>query len=164
MRYRPGTGAAMWDGDRSVLVMSCRADCWTGPQSRLAAGFEGLDNDHMPAAAGTSPPLFAFVTTIGAAALAARRRWVGEAEELTGQCDVVGPVGIGEEAAVTDAVEPVGQHMDEEAADELVSVERHELVTGVALGPVILPFESHALAVEGDEPAVGNSDPVGVAG
>jgi hypothetical protein len=45
----------------------------------------------------------AFVTTIGAAALAARRGWVGEAEEPTGQCDVVGPVGVGEEAVVTDA-------------------------------------------------------------
>src|SRR5947208_13168288 len=51
-----------------------------------------------------------------------------------------------------------------EAADELVGVERHELVASVGLGPVILPFERHALAVEGDEPAVGNGDPVGVAG
>src|SRR6202023_758672 len=127
---------------------------WAGPRGSVAAGFEGLDNDHTPAAAGTSAPLFAFVTTIGAAALAARRGWVGEAEEPTGQCDVVGPVGVGEEAVVTDAVEPVGQHMDQEAADELVGVERHQLVASVELGPVILPFESHALAVEGDEPAV----------
>jgi hypothetical protein len=50
---------------------------------------------------------------------------------------------------MTDAVEPVGQYVDQEAADELVAVERHELVAGVALGLVILPFESHALAVEG---------------
>ena len=34
----------------------------------------------------------------------------------------------------------------------------------VGLGPVILPFERHARAVEGDEPAVGNSDAVSVAG
>src|SRR5271155_5768358 len=47
---------------------------------------------------------------------------------------------------MTDAVEPVGQDVDQEAADELVGVECHELVAGVALGPVILPFESHALA------------------
>ena len=33
----------------------------------------------------------------------------------------------------------------------------------VDFGPIILPFESHALAVEGDEPAVGDSDPVSVA-
>ena len=65
---------------------------------------------------------------------------------------------------MTDAVEPVGQDMDQEAADELVGVERHQLVAGIGLGAVILPFESHAFAVEGDQPAIGNSDPVRVAG
>ena len=47
--------------------------------------------------------------------------------------------------------------------NELVDVERHQVVAVVGLGPVILPFERHGLAVEGDEPAVGNSDPVSVA-
>ena len=61
-------------------------------------------------------------------------------------------------------MEPVGQDVDQEAADELVGVERHELVASVAFGSVIFPFEGHALAVEGDEPAIGNRDPVGVAG
>jgi hypothetical protein len=42
--------------------------------------------------------------------------------ELTGQC------------------EPVGQYVDQEAADELGGVERHELVASVGLGPAILPF------------------------
>ena len=54
--------------------------------------------------------------------------------------------------------------MDQEAADELVGVERHKLIASVALGPVILPFESDALAGEGNEPAVGNSSTVCVAG
>ena len=54
--------------------------------------------------------------------------------------------------------------MDQEAANELVGVDRHKLVASIALGPVILPFESHAFAVEGDQPAIGNGDPVGVAG
>src|SRR5215472_18423092 len=118
----------------------------------------------MPAAAGTSIPLVVFVTIFGAIALTARRRRVGYDEKLAGQCDIAGPIGIGEEAVVTDAMEPVGQDVDQEAADELVGVERDELVAGVVLGPVILPFESHALAVEGDEPAVGDSDPVRVTG
>jgi hypothetical protein len=61
-------------------------------------------------------------------------------------------------------VEPAGQHMDQEAADELVDVERHQLVASRALGAVIRPFEGDALAVEGDEPAVGDGDPVGLAG
>ena len=96
--------------------------------------------------------------------LAARRGRVGYAEELAGQCDIAGAIAVGEEAVVADAVKPVGQYMDQEAADELVDVERHQLVASVGLGPVILPFEGHALAVEGDEPAVGDSDPVRVAG
>ena len=58
---------------------------------------------------------------------------------------------------MTDAVEPVGQHMDQEAADELVNIERHQLVAGIGLGAVILPLERHALAIKGDEPAVRNA-------
>jgi hypothetical protein len=54
--------------------------------------------------------------------------------------------------------------VDEKAADELVGVERHKLVARVELGPVILPFEGHALAVESDEAAVGNGNSVCVAG
>src|SRR5262249_51946822 len=56
----------------------------------------------------------------------------------------------------------VGQDMHQEAADELVGVERHKLTASVALGPV--PLKSDALAGEGDEPAVGNSSAVCVAG
>src|SRR6516162_1774645 len=134
-----------------------------GPQPRLVAGFEGLDGDHPPAAARTSVPLAAFVKIFGAVAVRAGRRRVGYTEEPAGQCNVVRPVGIGKKAVVTDAVKSVGQHVDQEATDELVGVERHQLVAGVALGPVILPFEGDALAVEGDEPAIGNSNPVRVA-
>ena len=65
---------------------------------------------------------------------------------------------------MTDAMKSVGQDMDQEAADELVGVERHKLIASLALGPVILPFESDALAGEGDKPAVGNSSAVCVAG
>ena len=64
---------------------------------------------------------------------------------------------------MSNAMETVGQDVDQKTADELVDVECHQLVAGVALGPVILPFERHALAVEGDETAVGNSNPVCVA-
>ena len=69
---------------------------------------EGLDDDHTPAAARTSFPLLVFVSTRGVIAFAARWGWVGCAEELAGQCDIGSPVGIGEEAIVADAVEPVG--------------------------------------------------------
>ena len=130
----------------------------------LAARVKGLDDDHAPAAARARVPLFVCVPASGAIALAARRGWVGHAKELAGQCDAGGPIAVGQEAIVTDAVKPVGQHMDQEAADELVGIERHQLVASVGLGPIILPFEGHALAVDGDEPAVGDGDAMGVAG
>ena len=105
-----------------------------------------------------------FVTTVGAIGVSAPASWVWCAEQPASQRNVVGPVAIGEETVVTDAVKSVGQDVDQKAADELVGVERHQLVAGIGLGPVILPFERHALAIKGDEPAVRNSNPVGVAG
>src|SRR5436190_8371400 len=111
-----------------------------------------------------SIPVFVVATIFGVIALPARGSWVGYGEEPAGQCNVVGPVGISEEAVVTDAMKSVGQDMDQEAADELVGVERHKLIASVALGPVILPYERDALAVEGDKPAIGNSSTVCVAG
>ena len=103
-------------------------------------------------------------TFTNAVDITGRGLWLWNAEQLTHSCDIVGPVCIGEEAIVADAVESVGQDMDQKAANELVSIERHQLVASVELGPVILPLESDAFAVEGDEPAVGNGNPVGVAG
>jgi hypothetical protein len=89
----------------------------------LAAGLEGLDGDHTPNAARTNIPLFVFVTTVRAIAVSAQGSRVWYAKEPAGQCDVVCPVGVGEEAVVTDAVEPVGQDMDQEAADDLWGAE-----------------------------------------
>jgi hypothetical protein len=40
-------------------------------------------------------------------------------DRLACACDVLGAAAIGEQAVMADAVEAVGQHMDEEAADEL---------------------------------------------
>src|SRR6516162_11928125 len=111
-----------------------------------------------------SIPVFVVASIFGVIARPARRRWVGHGEEAAGQCNIVRPSGIGEKAVVTNAVKGVGQDMDQEAADKLVGVEGHQLVASVGLGPVILPFEAHALAVEGDEPAIGNSSAVCVAG
>ena len=104
------------------------------------------------------------LTVPGAVGITGRYLWCRHVEELTRSRDVFRAAAVGEEAVVSDAMEAVGQDVDQKAADELVDVARHQLVAVVVLGPVILPFEGHALAVEGDELAVGNSDPVRVAG
>jgi len=62
-----------------------------------------------------------------------------------------------------DAVEPPGQHMDEEAPDELVSGKGHGFVPGTSLGPVVFPLEGNAVLIERDQSAVGDGDPVGIA-
>ena len=88
--------------------------------------------------------------------------WYGE--EFACARDVADTRGIGEQTVVTDAMESTGEHMDEEAADKLEGWERHDLGLVAAGAAVILPFESHAGLVEGNETAVGDGDTVGVAG
>src|SRR5215467_10283078 len=93
---------------RAVTTGCCsrgiEPDRGDGPEAGLAAGFEGLDDDHPPAAARASIPVFVVATIFGVIARPAGRSWVGCGEEAAGQCNVVGPVGIGEEAVVTDAM------------------------------------------------------------
>jgi hypothetical protein len=42
-----------------------------------------------------------------------------DVEEFAGSRDVLGAVGVGKEPVVADAMEAFGQHVDQEAADEL---------------------------------------------
>ena len=53
--------------------------------------------------------------------------------------------------------------MDQETADELVGGERHQLVALGAFDPVVLPFESDALLIAGDQAAIGDGDAVCIA-
>ena len=58
---------------------------------------------------------------------------------------------------------PCGNTWDEEAADELVAGERHDLGPLASLGAVVLPLEGGSLGVESDEAAVGDGNAVGIA-
>jgi hypothetical protein len=71
-------------------------------------------------------------------------------------------MAVGEEAEVADAVEAVGHGVLQEAADELVSGERHQL--GFAVLPIVLPSEADLAVVEPEQTAVGDGDTVGIAG
>ncbi len=51
--------------------------------------------------------------------------------------------GIGEQPVVTDAVKAGGQHMLQEAAHELIRIERHRLVARPAFGPIVLPAKGN---------------------
>src|SRR3546814_1697242 len=75
---------------------------------------------------------------------------------------VLGP-GAGEQAIVADAVESARQGVEQEAAEELVSRKRHDLLpSGAGLAVVLVP-EGDALLIEAEEAAVRYRDPGGVA-
>ena len=78
----------------------------------------------------------------------------GQREQLAGAGDVVGPLAAGEQAIVADAMEACGQHVDEEAADELVDGERHHLVAFAPFEPVVLPLEGDAFLVACDQASI----------
>jgi hypothetical protein len=90
-----------------------------------------------------------------------RDEWRREQGADTG--NVASTCWAGQQAVVTDAVEALWQHMHQEAADELVSIERHHPVSLPTFEAVILPFEGDALVIECDQATVRDGDAMGVA-
>jgi hypothetical protein len=84
-------------------------------------------------------------------------------EHLARPRDVGGAAATGQQPVVPDAVEAPGQHVHQEASDELVGRQRHGLIAARPLDPVILPPEGDAGVVGCDQAAIGDGDPVGVA-
>ena len=101
---------------------------------------------------------------LGSLLLLRRLRRCRRSDQLTRPRDGLGLGAAGQQTVVPDPVEPVWQDVDEEPADELARLERHGLVAAGSLDPVVLVAERDAGRVGGDEPAVGDRDPVGVAG
>src|SRR5688572_31779230 len=62
-------------------------------------------------------------------------------EQLPGSRNQAHAVAVGEQAVMADAVEAFGQHMHEEAPDELVRAERHGLEAAGAIDAVVLISE-----------------------
>ena len=71
-------------------------------------------------------------------------------------------VALGEEAVVTDAVEAVGQDVEEKAADELVRGKPHDAAATAAA--IVFVGERHVIVVDGDDPRIGDCGAMGVAG
>src|ERR1700676_2043497 len=77
--------------------------------------------------------------------------------------DVTGALAAGEQAVVADAVEARRQYVDQESADEFGSGECHDLLAIATFSAIVLPSEGHAVAVAGNQSAVGDGDAVGIA-
>jgi len=84
-------------------------------------------------------------------------------EQLPSQRQILLAPVVGQQSVVSDAVQSGGQHVQQEAADELAGGRGHGLVAGAALGPVIPSPEGHAAVVEADQAPIGDGDPVRVA-
>ena len=69
---------------------------------------------------------------------------------------------VSEESEVSDANQAAGQDMKQEAAQELMSGNGHDLL--LAAVSIVPPAEGDAIVFGGNEPMVGNGDAMGVAG
>ncbi len=70
-------------------------------------------------------------------------------------------MAIGEESEVSNAMEAVGQGVEQEAPDELVRLQTHGLYGTVVA--IVLPGEPDMFVVAGLDAAVGDGDAMGVA-
>ena len=68
---------------------------------------------------------------------------------------------VGEKTVVADAMEAVGQSMEQEPANKLVGSQSHMLL-GIAM-PIVAPTEGDGCIAHADGTTVGDSDAVGVA-
>src|SRR6185369_4279132 len=117
--------------------------------SRHAARLERLDDDHTTTAARTGMGRLVCRLGTGCRLIHLRRpRWLWErllGDQLASPSDRVGlGTAAGEQAVVSDAMEPLRQHVQHEAPDELGRFDRHSLVAAGAFDPIILVTEGDA--------------------
>ena len=86
-----------------------------------------------------------------------RRR---HSEQLSAALKLARTMAVAEEPVVADGVKPIRQHVNQEAADELATIQGHDLLA-IAI-PVIPPAELDLAVVDGHQPVVGNGDAMGV--
>jgi hypothetical protein len=76
--------------------------------------------------------------------------------------DVLCSISVCEKAKVSNAGEARRENMEKEPTEELVGVQGHD-ASSIAAG-VVLPGESDAVVVEGEDSTVGYSDAVSITG
>ena len=93
-----------------------------------------------------------------------RIRTDGYREQLARSCDVCGSVAAREQSIVSNAMEALGQDVEQEAADELVGRERHRLITAWPIDPIVLVPEGDAVLIGGYEATIGDGNAVSIPG
>ncbi len=90
------------------------------------------------------------------------RRKEAPADEVSGEIDAMRSCAVRKEAVVADADEAGRKHMEQKAAEKLVGIEGHELLS-VAVR-VIAIAKADMLSIKGDDSRVTDGDAMGVAG
>lgn len=92
-----------------------------------------------------------------------RKRFGGRrhSQQRPAEGQLRGTMAVGEEPVMADAVEAIGQGVEQEASDELVGVEGDDL--RLAVMPIILPAEADPAIGQADQAGVGDGDAVRVA-
>ena len=85
-------------------------------------------------------------------------------EKLAAVGKLVAAMAVGREAVIANAMEAIGQDVHQEAADELAGGKPHDLDLVPAVLAVVLPAEADVIVAELDQAAVGDGDPMRVAG
>lgn len=79
----------------------------------------------------------------------------------------LGDIGLasrtGQQAGMPDAVEAIGQDMDQDATDELGRGQPHDFLPVAGFDAVILPAKGDGMGIGADQTRVGNGDAVRVA-
>lgn len=122
----------------------------------MLRGRESVDNDQPPATAWTGqyedPGMLIGVASICiTGGLAA---WRFGPEKLPDPGDIGGAVAISVKAVVTDTVLALWQDVDQEAADKLICLQRHNCASARAIDAVVFDLEGHAVGIEPDQATV----------
>ena len=109
-----------WETPSEIgMGVSCRNSGETGRRAELELrSSKSLENHHGTATFGTDPKRFRF---LGGRWLLFYLRWRGGVEELKAKRQESGAAAVGEEAELADADQAGGQHVQQEAAQELSS-------------------------------------------
>ena len=129
----------------------------------MVATRECLEDDHAAAAAWAARPRVRGRGGTGLVRATAVRLRLRHGEQGAGAHEVRLAAGAGEKAVMANAVEALGQHVEQKTPDELARIERHDLVALSAVAAIVLAAEGDAPLVERDQPRVGDRDAVGVA-
>ncbi len=124
----------------------------------MAPAPEGLDDAHTPAAARTGLKRIGRFYRFGRF----RRRRCGQ--ELADASDAGLASAAGEKSVMPNAMKAAWQDMLKKAADELVGMQRHDLLALRPAAAIVFVFEGDTIFVEGDQSPVRDRDAMRVAG